>query len=125
MNISIEVGGPLAEAINRLADALVSAKQADTVIEKASNKARAKKEPAPAEPVVESAPAAEPATPETAAPVKEEPLTAEGLRAKLAPLVKDGKSADIKRVLEEHGASSVSALRPEHFASVLDKLSKL
>jgi len=103
MNISIEIGGPLAEAINNLAAALVSAKQADTVIEKASTvtKARAKKP----EPVAE---AAEPAPVEVAQPEptpEPEPVPTPDP----APSQKD-LHTEILRVAREKGHDAASAI---------------
>ncbi len=118
MNISIEIGGPLAEAINNLAAALVSAKQTDTIIEKASTKAKTKKpEPVAAPEPVE---AEAPATPDKPAEV-----TVEQVRARLAELSKAGKAGAVKEVLAKYQAPSVSALKPEHYAAVLSDCESL
>ncbi len=119
MNITIEVGGPLAEAINRLADALVSAKQTDTIIEKASTKARAKKpEPEAPAPEVKVEPA------EVSPPASTE-VTVEQVRARLAELSKAGKAGAVKEILAKYQAPSVSALKPEHYAAVLSDCESL
>jgi hypothetical protein len=115
MNITIEVGGPLAEAINRLADALVSAKQTDTIIEKASTKARAKKPDPASDPAPEVSEAPEPAT----------GVTVEQVRARLAELSKAGKAGAVKEILAKYQAPSVSALKPEHYAAVLSDCESL
>lgn len=128
MNIEISIGGPLAEAINRLADALVSAKQTDVIIEKASSKARAKKETpasAPEVPASEPEPAAA-VVDVPAAPVEEKKeVKLEDLRATLTGLVKSGKKEAVVKLLEKFGASSVSAVKPADYAAVFAEAGKL
>lgn len=126
MQIEINVGGPLAEAINNLAAALVSAKQADTVIEKASSKARAKK----SEQVVESAEATTtraPAETNQPAPTATETTAA---TESVAPSREDARKAILKvakekghdaaaALLKQFGASKISEVKDEDIAGII------
>lgn len=116
MNISIEIGGPLADAINRLADALVSAKQADTVIEKASTKARSKK--------------AEQTAPEAPAPVEEAPAAKTVQEAPAGPTRDDAKKAVLlvakekghevaAGLLAKFGAAKISEVKDEDIPAII------
>lgn len=116
MNISIEIGGPLADAINRLADALVSAKQADTVIEKASTKARSKK--------------AEQTAPEAPAPVEEAPAAETVQEAPAGPTRDDAKKAVLlvakekghevaAGLLAQFGAAKISEVKDEDIPAII------
>ena len=126
MNIFIELGGPLAEAINNLASALVSAKQADIVIEKASEKAakRNRKADVPAE-----APAETPA-PEAAAAEAPAPEAAPQPAEPAGPSRDDAKKAILKvakekghdaaaALLKRFGATKISEVKDEDIASII------
>lgn len=121
MNISIEIGGPLADAINRLADALVSAKQADTVIEKASTKARSKKAEqtapeAPAPAPVEEAPAAETAPEAPTGPTG--PTRDDAKKAVL--LVAKEKGHEVAAgLLAKFGAAKISEVKDEDIPAII------
>lgn len=118
MNISIEIGGPLADAINRLADALVSAKQADTVIEKASTKARSKKAEqtapeAPAPAPVEEAPAAETAPEAPTGPTRDD-------AKKAVLLVAKEKGHEVAAgLLAQFGAAKISEVKDEDIPAII------
>ena len=126
MNITIEVGGPLAEAINRLADALVSAKQTDTIIEKASTKAKAKKEATPApEALVEAAPEqhASTASTETAVPTGTAEAAApnrdDAKKAVLAIAKEKGHDA-AAGLLAKFGATKISEVKDADIAAIIE-----
>ena len=116
MNITIEIGGPLADAINNLAAAMVSAQQADTVIEKASTgaKPRAKKvevapEPDPTPAPTHTAPQQDTHQSETASttPVSASPSSA----PKPAPAVtQKDLHTEILRIAREKGHDAAAAI---------------
>ena len=56
--------------------------------------------------------------PETPAPVKEEPITRQSLRALAEKLVAKGRLPDVKAALAKHGVTTLSALKPENYAAV-------
>lgn len=131
MQISIEIGGPIADAINRLADALISAKQADTIIEKASTKARAKKPEAPAE-SVEPASTAVPASTTADVPPSPEPgasqpagPTRDDAKAALLSLVKAKGHPAGAAALEKFGATKLGELKDEDLAAFIAAVTDL
>ncbi len=114
MNITIEVGGPLAEAINNLAAALVSAKQTDAIIEKASTKPRAKKaEPEAPAPEVKAEPVPEP----EAAPAG--PTRDEAKKAVLTVAKEKGHDA-AAGLLAKFGATKISEVKEEDIAAIIE-----
>lgn len=128
MNISIEIGGPLAEAINNLAAALVSAKQTDTIIEKASTKARAKKP----EPTAEAAPA----QPTSTASTETDAPTGTAESAPTAPTRDDAKKAVLAvakekghetaaGLLAKFGAVKISEVKDEDIAAIIQAAKEL
>jgi hypothetical protein len=126
MQINIEIGGPIADAINRLADALISAKQADTIIEKAStsSKPKAKKE-APAAPAPEAEPVAEtpaPVEPEKAAPSGP---TRDDAKAALLSLVKAKGHPAGMLALGKFGATKLGELKEEDLAAFIAEVAEL
>lgn len=125
MNISIEIGGPLAEAINNLAAALVSAKQADVVIERAAEKAtrKAKKTDPVSEPAPEAAPepAAEPESENVAAPepvADAAPTREEAKKAVLSVAKLKGHDA-AAALLAKFGAVKISEVKDEDIAAII------
>ena len=123
MNINIELGGPLADAINNLAAALVSAKQADVVIEKASEKAAGKRGRKPAEQEPPPAEAqAEPVTPEaTTAAEPETPSAPTRDDAKKAVLrvAKDKGHDAAAALLKKFGATKISEVKDEDIPAII------
>jgi len=135
MNISIEIGGPLAEAINNLAAALVSAKQADTVIEKASTKARAKKpevapEPDPTHAPTPSAPQQDTPPSETAsttpvsaspssAPEPENPFTQKDLHTEILRVARKKGHDAASAILAQFGARKISEVKEADLAAAI------
>lgn len=127
MNISIEIGGPLAEAINNLAAALISAKQADTVIEKASTKARAKKpEPGPAQEQPTSTATTETETPtgtveavaQTTEPDAGGPTREDAKKAVLKVAKEKGHDA-ASALLKQFGATKISEVKDEDLGAII------
>ena len=114
MNINIELGGPLADAINNLAAALVSAKQADVVIEKASEKAAGKRGRKPAE--------QEPSPPEVQTePVAPEATSAAEPETPSAPTRDDAKKA-VLRVAKDKGHDAAAALLKKFGATKISEV---
>jgi len=130
MNISIEIGGPLAEAINNLAAALVSAKQADTVIEKASTgaKPRAKKPDTAAESaetttVQAPAEAKEPAPTPTATTAATEPVaeapSQKGLHTEILRVAREKGHDAASAILAQFGARKISEVKEADLAAAI------
>lgn len=138
MSITIQLTGldGLTEAINHLADSLVSAKHADTAIASAVEKAvattrRSKKTeaaPTPAEPEAKEAPAPEPAKAE---PTKVEPAPApapevasaadaDAVKKAILGLCKAKGHDTAAALLAKFGASKLSEVKETDFAAVIE-----
>lgn len=129
MNITIEIGGPIAEAINNLAAALVSGKQADVVIEKASEKAakRTRKADAPVEAPAPEAQATEPAAPEAAPEAPSEPTgpSREDAKKAILKVAKEKGHDAAAGLLKKFGATKISEVKDEDLADIIKEAEAL
>lgn len=131
IKVDINVTAPeLAEAINRLADALPYLSNVKMIkterpeIEETEPKAEekpkkpAKNKKAVKEPTVTAEPA-ETTKPET------KDISLEDVRARLATLSQDGKQADVKALITEFGAQKLSDIPAEKYSELLKKAEAL
>lgn len=132
----------LAEAINNLAAALkagakaeqvitaakATAKKAEQKAEEVVAKAAAPKSVSPAGSVSEDVESTSTTAPQSSAPTaaaKEEKVSVEVVRARLADLSRTGKGTEVVAVLSKYGAKSVSSLAEEHYAAVMSECADL
>lgn len=135
MQIQLNIGGPLADAINNLAAALVSAKQADTIIEKASRPAKPKAEKAEK---IQPAPVPADPPPSDERPVEafdEQPATApaedspavlrEQAKAALLAVVKSQGGNAAKDILSQFGASNITGVKDADLPAFIAALNEV